>query len=105
MVNGQLDGDQLLAWRRQQLDMGGNPGDFDWLLDLAGGLPWPDQQQLRLHPRQPVQLARDLNELEALWRRHLETAVPLQYLVGLCPWRDLEIRVAPGVLIPRQETE
>ena len=105
MVNGQLDGDQLLAWRRQQLDMGGNPGDFDWLLDLAGGLPWPDQQQLRLHPRQPVQLARDLNELEALWRRHLETAEPLQYLVGLCPWRDLEIRVAPGVLIPRQETE
>ena len=105
MVNGQLDGDQLLAWRRQQLDMGGSPCDFDWLLDLAGGLPWSDQQQLRLHPRRPVQLARDLNELEALWRRHLETAEPLQYLVGLCPWRDLEIRVAPGVLIPRQETE
>jgi release factor glutamine methyltransferase len=31
--------------------------------------------------------------------------MPLQYLVGLCPWRDLELEVGPGVLIPRQETE
>jgi release factor glutamine methyltransferase len=43
--------------------------------------------------------------LEILWRRHLETAEPLQYLVGRCPWRDLELTVGPGVLIPRQETE
>jgi release factor glutamine methyltransferase len=25
--------------------------------------------------------------------------------VGCCPWRDLELAVAPGVLIPRAETE
>jgi release factor glutamine methyltransferase len=105
MVNGQLDGEQLLAWRRQQLALGGSPGDFDWLLDLAGGLPWRAQQQLRLHAQLPVQLACDLNQLEAMWRCHLDTAEPLQYLVGRCPWRDLEISVAPGVLIPRQETE
>jgi release factor glutamine methyltransferase len=88
MVNGQLDGEQLLAWRRQQLALGGSPGDLDWLLDLAAGLPWGVQQQLRLQPQLPVQLACDLIQLEAMWRCHLDSAEPLQYLVGRCPWRD-----------------
>jgi release factor glutamine methyltransferase len=105
MVQGQLDGEQWLAWRRQQLALGGRPDDLDWLLDLAGGLPWREQQQLRLHPRKPVALACDLHRIEALWQRHLDSAEPLQYLVGRCPWRDLELAVGPGVLIPRQETE
>ncbi len=105
MVQEQLDGEQWLAWRRQQLALGGRPEDLDWLLDLAGGLPWREQQQLRLHPRKPVELACDLPRLEELWQRHLDTAAPLQYLVGRCPWRDLELAVGPGVLIPRQETE
>lgn len=101
----QLSGEQWLDWRRRQLALGGTPADFDWLLDLAGGLSWPQQQQLRLHPQQTVQLACEPSRLEALWRRHLDSAEPLQYLVGRCPWRDLELAVAPGVLIPRQETE
>ena len=105
MEQGQLDGEQWLAWRRRQLALGGSPAAFDWLVDLAGGLSWQRQQQLRLHPQQPVRLTCALPRLEALWRRHLETAEPLQYLVGRCPWRDLELAVAPGVLIPRQETE
>jgi release factor glutamine methyltransferase len=94
-----------LAWRRQQLARGGSPADLDWLVDLAGGLSWQQQQQLRLHPHQPVALACDLPALETLWHRHLLTHEPLQYLVGRCPWRDLELAVGPGVLIPRQETE
>ena len=105
MEQGQLDGEQWLAWRRRQLALGGSPAAFDWLVDLAGGLSWQRQQQLRLHPQQPVRLTCGLHRLEALWRRHLETAEPLQYLVGRCPWRDLELAVGPGVLIPRQETE
>jgi release factor glutamine methyltransferase len=52
-----------------------------------------------------VRLAQPLARLEELWRRHRRTAEPLQYLVGRCPWRDLELQVGPGVLIPRQETE
>lgn len=105
MQQGQLDGEQWLAWRRRQLGLGGSPAAFDWLADLAGGLSWQRQQQLRLDPQQPVQLTCALPQLEAVWRRHLETAEPLQYLVGRCPWRDLELAVGPGVLIPRQETE
>ena len=100
-----LSGQQWLAWRRGQLALGGNTADFDWLVDLAGGLPWAVQHQLRLHPSRTVRLRCGLPHLEALWRRHLDTAEPLQYLVGRCPWRDLELAVGPGVLIPRQETE
>lgn len=31
--------------------------------------------------------------------------VPLQHLTGLAPFRNLELRVGPGVFIPRPETE
>jgi len=100
----------LLAWRRQQLT--GHPGPaaalqpgLDWLLDLGGGVGWQQLQLLQLSPDQPVVLQRSLDELAALWHRHLAEAVPLQYLLGLCPWRDLTLQVGPGVLIPRPETE
>jgi release factor glutamine methyltransferase len=100
-----LSAEALLVWRRGLLGEGGQPADLDWLLDLAGGLAWPKLQALRLHPDRPVSLTCSLAHLEDLWRCHLAAQVPLQYLVGRCPWRDLELRVAPGVLIPRQETE
>ncbi len=100
-----VTGAELLAWRRRQLGLGGQPADLDWLLDLGGGVRWPQLQSLRLHPERALQLQRSLAELERLWGEHLRSAAPLQYLLGLCPWRDLELQVAPGVLIPRQETE
>ena len=31
--------------------------------------------------------------------------MPLQHLVGVCPWRDLLLEVSSAALIPRQETE
>lgn len=95
----------LLNWRRQQLQAGGRASSLDWLLDLQGGVGWQALQQLRLRPEQPVELRCSLEQLEQLWQRHLQTDEPLQYLVGCCPWRDLELEVGPGVLIPRQETE
>ncbi|MEB3255797.1 MAG: peptide chain release factor N(5)-glutamine methyltransferase [Synechococcaceae cyanobacterium] len=101
----ELLAEELLGWRRRQLADGGSSAEFDWLLDLAGGLGWSELQRLRLEPRRSVALRLGRPGLEALWQRHLRTAEPLQYLVGVCPWRDLELAVAPGVLIPRQETE
>ncbi len=100
-----MDGEGLLAWRRSMIRLGGRRPDFDWLLDMVGGIPWADLQRLRVNPARNLRLHADRASLEALWRRHLQCAEPLQYLVGLCPWRDLELGVAPGVLIPRQETE
>jgi release factor glutamine methyltransferase len=96
---------ELLQWRRTLLEAGGQPSQLDWLLDLEGGVRWQTLQQLRLYPERPVSLAAPLTRLAELWQEHLQQGTPLQYLVGRCPWRDLELEVAPGALIPRQETE
>jgi release factor glutamine methyltransferase len=100
-----IRGDDLLAWRRELLRLGGGAVDLDWLLEMAGGLSWSQLQSVHLHPERSYRLGASLEAIETLWNHHLQTAVPLQYMVGLCPWRDLELEVGPGVLIPRQETE
>ena len=100
-----ISGEQLLRWRRQLLQGGGSASELDWLLDLQGGVGWQQLQQLRLRPQDTLQLETPLQQLEQLWWRHRSSGEPLQYLVGRCPWRDFELQVAPGVLIPRQETE
>jgi len=100
-----IRGDVLLAWRRGLLRLGGGAVDLDWLMEMVGGLSWSQLQSVYLHPQRFYRLAASLEAIETLWNHHLQTAAPLQYLVGLCPWRDLELEVGPGVLIPRQETE
>ena len=86
----------LLHWRRTQLQAGGQASQLDWLLDLQGGIRWQTLQQLRLYPDRAVNLEAPLPELESLWQEHLSSGTPLQYLVGRCPWRDLELEVQPG---------
>jgi release factor glutamine methyltransferase len=105
----QIRGDALLDWRRRMLAVEGHTpsraSDLDWLLDLAGGLRHAQRQAVWLHPDRLVPLERPLDAITDLWRLHRATDQPLQYLVGRCPWHDLELTVGPGVLIPRQETE
>lgn len=100
-----LAGTQLLTWRRQQLARGGAAADLDWLIDLAGGVPWTSLQRLLLDPSRTIAMVQSLDVLAELWERHLHENVPLQHLVGLCPWRDLLLETSPAALIPRQETE
>ena len=100
-----LAGTDVLQWRRQQLARGGTAADLDWLLDLAGGLRWASLQRLLLDPTRTVALEQSLEVLSELWERHLHGNVPLQHLVGLCPWRDVLLESSPAALIPRQETE
>ena len=78
---------------------------FDWLLDLAGGLSRSSLQRLLVEPQRSVQLKVSLEDLERIWGLHLDQAIPLQHLVGFCPWRDVELTVSAAALIPRQETE
>ena len=101
-----MRGFDLLAWRRRLLADGGHAADLDWLLDLAAGLRWQDLQRLQLDP-DGVELTLDcsLEALEQQWLLHRQRQIPLQHLVGRCPWRDLELWVSPDALIPRQETE
>ena len=101
-----LSGADLHHWRRQQLaDWPGPANGLDWLLDLEGGLSWRELQSSHLHPERGLELRCGLDHLAGLWKRHCIEQVPLQHLVGRCPWRDLELAVSKDVLIPRQETE
>lgn len=54
-------------------------------------------------------LAGDLTEAQERRYRGLiagrATRVPLQHLIGTAPFRHLELRVGPGVFVPRPETE
>ena len=101
----ELSGEEILLWRKQLLAKGGNAVDLDWLLDIGGGVGWSLLQKIHIDPRRSLKLNQPLEYLEALWKRHLEQQIPLQYLVGICPWRDFELEVSPSALIPRQETE
>ena len=101
-----LSGSELQLWRREQLaGQRDQAAALDWLLELEGGLLWTELQASYLHPAAPVQLRCSLQRLEQIWQQHCQRQVPLQHLVGRCPWRDLELEVGPAVLIPRQETE
>jgi release factor glutamine methyltransferase len=96
---------ELLQWRRELMGWGGEPGAFDWLLDAAAGVSPSLLRNLAARPGQTVPLLRARREMADLWRQHLATAAPLQYLVGHCFWRNFTLEVGPSVLIPRPETE
>ena len=101
-----LSGSELQLWRREQLlGQQDQAAALDWLLELEAGLLWRELQASYLHPEAPVQLGCSLQRLEQIWQQHCQQQVPLQHLVGRCPWRDFELEVSPAVLIPRQETE
>ena len=101
-----LSGSELQLWRREQLlGQQDQAAALDWLLELEAGLRWRELQASYLHPEAPVQLDCSLQRLEQIWQQHCQQQVPLQHLVGRCPWRAFELEVSPGVRIPRQETE
>ena len=105
MESASCSGQELLAWRRRQLLRGGRAVDLDWLLAMEANLSWAELQRLRILPESTASLASTLQDLEKLWAVHLQNHVPLQHLVGRCPWRDLDLQISPAALIPRQETE
>ena len=103
---------ELRRWREAALAQAAkiltqSPEDWgtevDWLLrELAQIRP---SQFKQAPPAQSLTLACSLSQLDEVWQRRLQEHQPLQYLVGHVPWRDLELVVGPGVLIPRPETE
>ncbi len=95
----------ILSWRSSQLSLGGRSIDLDWLLDIGGGLGWESLQKLKIFQNSQYELHKSLEDLAIIWAKHLKDQIPLQQLVGKCPWRDFEIEINSSVLIPRQETE
>jgi len=91
--------------------------EVDWILEdaVAGVRKCPKDDEWRAFGRMShrrefpdhhqVLLRENLDDLRKLWALRLSNRVPLQYLTATCHWRDLVLVVAPGVLIPRPETE
>ncbi len=104
-----VSGLQLWQWRNAALEAAGAtdvpPMEVDWLLLEVAGL---DRLALRLESFKnwpQIQLQLPLKELEHLWQRRLNDRLPVQYIVGVTPWRQFKIAVSSAVLIPRPETE
>ncbi|MBW4422377.1 MAG: peptide chain release factor N(5)-glutamine methyltransferase [Myxacorys californica WJT36-NPBG1] len=102
-------GADLWQWRQQAKASARaasiSPDEVDWLLQEFAGV---DRLSLRLESfktQDEVALSVSLDELEQLWQTRIRDQVPVQYLAGMTPWRDISLQVSPAVLIPRPETE
>ena len=71
-----------------------------WVLDVRFGLSWTDI----LCGKVTELSAHDQTELEKILQR-LEKGEPVQYIIGVADFFGRQFHVAPGVLIPRPETE
>ena len=100
-----VKGNVFLQWRKKMISKGGRKVDFDWLLDISAGVSWIKLQNIILNPEYYISLEIPFEELEVIWESYLKDQIPLQYLISKCPWRDFELEVSEGALIPRQETE
>ncbi len=88
--------------------------DAERRLGAAGvASPRTDAELLAAHvlgvPRGRLMMSDGLTTAQSIRYESLLTRriarIPLQHLLGAAPFRDLELRVGPGVLIPRPETE
>lgn len=104
-----VSGKDLFLWRRESLTQAIADKiathELDWLLQEVSDL---DALSLRLESfgdREKIPLICSFPALKALWQRRIKERVPVQYLAGHTTWRNFQLKVAPGVLIPRPETE
>lgn len=104
-----VSGKQLFLWRCQAMQAASAAGipsvEVDWLLREMTDL---DNLALRLQSynnKEQICLKQPLEQIDRLWQRRLQQRVPVQYLSGTTPWRNFQLKVASGVLIPRPETE
>ncbi|WP_107667672.1 peptide chain release factor N(5)-glutamine methyltransferase [Cyanothece sp. BG0011] len=98
--------EQWYDWAKQEgMSAQISPSELDWLIMAMTPL---DSLSLRLglfKERSQIPINCPLSELTQLWQRRVKQRVPLQYLVGVTPWRRFSLKVSPDVLIPRPETE
>jgi release factor glutamine methyltransferase len=109
MTHYPIPGIELWQWHQQARDAARkadiDPFEVNWLLRELSDL---DPLALRLGSYQSqatIQLKQPWSQIIQLWQQRLQQRVPIQYLVGQAHWRYFTLKVAPGVLIPRPETE
>ena len=96
---------EFQLWKKKQLSKGGDHQSFDFLLDIIGGLSQKNLNLLSIHQEESLDLKENLDHLEIIWDKHIQSSTPIQYLCGMTFWRDLKLKVTNKVLIPRSETE
>lgn len=79
--------------------------ELDWFLQGVSDLTQSDLSFGLYRARAAVPLRHSFDWLTQQWQRRVTDRVPVQYLVGETPWRDLMLTVTTDVLIPRPETE
>lgn len=104
-----VSGKQLAQWRNWAKHSANaskiSPSEVDWLLQEVAQLTSLELRLETFKERSQICLKHSLSELTQLWQQRLTDRLPVQYLVGVTPWRKFKIKVSPDVLIPRPETE
>ena len=67
-------------WKKKQLSKGGDHQSFDFLLDVIGGLSQKNLNLLSIHQEESLDLKENLDYLEIIWDKHIESSTPIQYL-------------------------
>jgi len=108
-VSASISGQELSQWRQQAIaDLAQaqlSAKEVDIFLQAVTDL---DTLSLRLQSfreREKIPLSYSWSEITKRWQKRLQTRVPLQYLLESVVWRNFTLKVSPGVLIPRPETE
>ncbi len=109
MTNHQIQGTELWQWYQQAVAAARAADIARFEVDLfLRELSDVDPLALRLELYKSdsmIQLKQPWSTITQLWEQRLQHRVPIQYLVGNAHWRYFTLKVAPGVLIPRPETE
>ena len=90
-----------IADAQRRLEAAGVPSPETDALLLAAHVMGVPRGRLMLHDRLESE---QRTAYERLLTRRI-VRVPLQHLLGVAPFRNLEVLVGPGVFIPRPETE
>ena len=94
---------RLMLWSADYLKTHGVPSarlDAEYLLSHVLGV---GRLEMYLQHERPL-TARELDDFRPLLKRRAKRE-PLQYVLGRQAFRNLDLEVRPGVLIPRPETE
>ena len=100
-----ISAEKFSLWKKKQISKGGDNHSLNLLIDSLGGLSNIELNLLKIKSEKVLNLNLDLDFIETLWDKHLNTSIPIQYLSGISFWRDLKLEVSNKILIPRPETE
>ena len=100
-----ISAEKFSLWKKKQISKGGDNNSLNLLIDSLAGLSNKELNLLKIKSEEKLNLKLNLDLLEFFWDKHLKTCMPIQYLSGICFWRNLKLAVSNSVLIPRPETE